>query len=259
MSTHRPRLRPPGLEELRALAKEQDRRDGLASKAKGQRGEREEVSEEQLLSLGGKKPEVESKKAEVEIVFGPEGETQLIFKPSKGRFKKTCRWRVSLKGNISPYDTERALSKANRGLWDKGEDKGEGKGEGKGEDKGKPSLPFKAASQLLDCHVEIELQARRTLLLLLLRRMHEKAKGEGVSPIETKPAEGALYIYPKPELETLREQLAVASEQLVEAEEQLDHVSYQLAIAHDAVSVTVEALFKKLWGKGAVGVQFVAG
>ena len=57
---------------------------------------------------------------------------------------------VSLKGDISPYDTQRELNKANRGLWDKGEDKDE--------ERGQPAIAFKAARQLLACHVEIELQ-----------------------------------------------------------------------------------------------------
>ena len=39
--------------------------------------QREEVSEETLISLGGKK-------VGATIVFGSEGETQLTFKPSKG-------------------------------------------------------------------------------------------------------------------------------------------------------------------------------
>ena len=84
---------------------------------------------------------------------------------------------------------------------------------------------------------------------MLLDRLHEKAKQEAVSPIEPEPAEGALYIYPKPELETLREQLAVANEQLAEAEEQLNRVSHQRAMAHDAISLTIEALSQGLGRK----------
>ena len=84
---------------------------------------------------------------------------------------------------------------------------------------------------------------------MLLYRLHEKAKQEAGSPIEPEPGEGALYIYPKPELETLREQLAVANEQLAEAEEQLNRVSHQRAMAHDAISLTIEALSQELGGK----------
>ena len=69
--------------------RKQDRRDGLTSKPKAEE-KREEVSEEHLLSLGGKK-------VGATIVFGPEGETQLIFKPFKGRFEGAGRWTVSLK------------------------------------------------------------------------------------------------------------------------------------------------------------------
>jgi hypothetical protein len=73
---------------------------------------------------------------------------------------------------------------------------------------------------------------------------------EGAKQEVAEPAEGALYIYPKPELETLREQLALASEQLAaEAEEQSSHMSYQLAMAYDANSLTVEALSKGHGGK----------
>ncbi|MGC2576999.1 MAG: hypothetical protein WA376_05415 [Terrimicrobiaceae bacterium] len=102
--------KPLTREELRAWAMERDRLDGVTSNARGRRKKREEVSEETLISLGGKK-------VGTTIVFGPEGETQLTFKPS--RLKGAFRWTVSLKGNISHYDTQRELNKANRGLWDK--------------------------------------------------------------------------------------------------------------------------------------------
>ena len=133
-------------EELRARAEKQDRRDRFnrqarfTSEAKGPRGEEKEVSEETLISLGGKK-------AGAQIVFGPESGTQLIFRPSKGSFEETVIWTVSLKDSISRYDTQRELSKANRGLWD-------------GE-KNEPSVAFKAARQLLACDFEV-------------RKLHEK-------------------------------------------------------------------------------------
>ena len=119
--------KPLTLSELRALAEKLDLLNGLASKARGRKtqnkGKCEEVSEQHLLSLGGTK-------AGAEIVFGPEGDTQLTFRPSKGRSEGAARWTVSLKGNISHYDTQRELNKANRGLWDK--------------EKGEPSAAFKA-------------------------------------------------------------------------------------------------------------------
>jgi hypothetical protein len=95
--------KPLTLGELRALAEKQDRLNGLAYEAKAQTHQNKEVSGEDLLSLG-------EKKAGAEIVFGPEGETQLIFRPSTGRFKGAARWTVSLKGNISRYDTQRELN-----------------------------------------------------------------------------------------------------------------------------------------------------
>ena len=225
----------------------------MTSKAKPRTNENQpQVSVEELLELGGKK-------VGTNIVFGPKGETQLIFRPttqfifrpktktklsraSKDRLNRVlARCAVSLKAKTSRHDARRELNKANRGLWDKGEDKDEEEGE--------PSIAFKAARQLLACHVEIELQLRRRLFLLLLYRLHEKAKQEALSPIEPEPAEGALYIYPKPELETLGEQLAVANEQLAEAEEQFSRVSHQRAMAHDAISLTTEALSQELGGK----------
>ena len=157
------------------------------------------MSVEELLALGGKK-------TENQIVFGPEGETQLIFRPSKGRLGQVhARWTVSLKGKPSAYDTQRELSKANRGLWDKGE--------GKDEEEGEPAIAFKAARQLLAFHAEME------------------AKQETVSCVGPEAAEGALYIYPKPEIETLREELAKAEDERNEREQSSDygtrrHLSY---------------------------------
>ena len=206
--------KPLTLSELRALAEKLDLLNGLASKARDRttqnKGKREEVSEQHLLSLGGTK-------VGAQIVFGPEGETQLIFEPP--RFKQSSLWAVSLKGNISHHDTQRELNKAGRGLWDR--------------ERGKPAIAYQAAEQLLACYIEIECQFRRTLLLLLLRRLREKAKQDG----ET--AEDTPFTYPKPEIDKLREQLAVV-------EEQLGTVSEQLATAQDAISLTVETLSKGL-------------
>ena len=143
---------------LRSLAMEQDRLDGLTSNARGRRKKREEVSEETLISLGGRK-------TGAEIVFGPESGTQLIFTPSKGRFEGAARWIVCLPPvTTSRYDTRRELSKANRGLWD-------------GE-KDEPSAAFKAAEQLLACDVE-KLQALR-VEVRQLHELNERPKTETV-------------------------------------------------------------------------------
>ena len=248
----------PELANLQALAEKQDRQDGLASKPKTQTKQRE-VSVAFLELLGGEviEDKIGDGKAKiVEIRFGSEEETQLIFRPETevifqrskdrkvrhGRLNRLfSRWTVSLKGKTSRYDTQRELNKANRGLWEMGE--------GRDGEEGEPSIAFQAAKQLLACHVEIELQLRRTLLLFLLFRLHEKAEQEAVSPIKPEPAKGVLYIYAKPELETLREQLAVSSEQPEETEDQLNRVRYQLAKAHDAISLTIEALSKGHGGK----------
>ena len=45
------------------------------------------------------------------------------------------------------------------------------------------------------------LRSESEIRTLLLFPLAEKAKQEAVSPIEPESAEGALYIYPKPELE----------------------------------------------------------
>jgi hypothetical protein len=160
-------------EELRALAKEQDRRDRLTSRATGRRRKPKGVSERNLLSLSGKK-------VGETIVFGPEGGLQLIFKPSRGALTGAAArgivpWTVQIQVAISLYDTQRELTKAGRGLWDR--------------EKHEPTIPFKAASQLLACHAE-------------MRKFHEKAKQEGVP----KSKMGAL----REELDTLNEQLIMA-------------------------------------------------
>jgi hypothetical protein len=197
---------PLTLSELRALAAEYDRQAKLASKAipliierggaSQARAKRREVPEKDLLALGGKK-------TGSDIIFGTDGETQLIFRPSKGRFEGAARWTVSLKGNISHYDTQRELNKANRELWDK--------------EKGEPSVAFKAAEQLLACHVE-ELRACQ----VEVRTLHE--------------------LNERPETETVMEQVSKMSEQL-------NRVSEQLIMAQDAISLVVEALSKELGGK----------
>ena len=175
----------PELRELQALAEKQDRQDGLDSKPKAQTRQRE-VSVAFLESLGGEVIEDKIGYGQakiVEIRFGSEKETQLSFRPeaelifqrSKDRKVRHdrlnrlfSRWTVSLRGKTSRYDTQRELNKANRGLWKMGE--------GRDGEEGEPSIAFQAAKQLLACHVEIELKLRRTLLVLLLYRLHEKAK-----------------------------------------------------------------------------------
>jgi hypothetical protein len=186
---------------LRALAMEKDRLDGLTSNARGRRKKGEEVSEETLISLGGKK-------VGATIVFGPEGETQLIFeivtkkRSGKKRPAETYRWEVSLKAKTSRYDTQRELNRSGRGLWDT--------------EKDEPSIAFKAVGQLLACHAEME------------------PKQE---PAPSEAAEGPLYTYPKPELDTLRDELG-------KVEDQLNAAINYLFMAHDAISLTIEALSK---------------
>ena len=182
--------KPLTLGELRALAEKQDRLNGLAYEAKAQTHQNKEVSEEDLLSLGGKK-------AGAEIVFGPEGETQLIFRPSTGRFKGAARWTVSLKGNISRYDTQRELNKANRGLWDR--------------EKDEPALPYQAAEQLLACHVE-KLQAYH----VEVRKLHE--------------------LNERPKTETVMEQLSKMSERLDGVSEQLIMAQDAISLVVEALS-----------------------
>jgi hypothetical protein len=194
------------LSELRALAEKQDKQDGPWKKEE----ELPEVSLEELLALGGKK-------TGNQIVFGPEGKTQLIFRPSKGMVGRApARWTISLKGKTSAYDTQRELSRANHGLWDKGE--------GKDKEQGQPAVAFKAARQLLACHAEVQ------------------AKQETVLSIGPEVAEGAPYIYPKPEIETLIEELA-------KAEDELNEERNQRTMAHDAISLTIEVLSKGDGGK----------
>ena len=193
------------LSELRALAEKQDKQDGPWKKEE----ELPEVSLEELLALDGKK-------TGNQIVFGPEGKTQLIFRPSKGMVGRApARWTISLKSKTSAYDTQRELSRANRGLWDKGE--------GKDKEQGQPAVAFKAARQLLACHAEME------------------AKQETASSV-SEATEGALYAYPKPELETLTEELA-------KTEDQLNEERNHRMTAQDAINLVIEALSQGRGGK----------
>jgi hypothetical protein len=227
----------PELANLQALAEKQDRQDGLASKPKAQTKQRE-VSVVFLESLGGEVIEYkigDGKAKIVEIRFGSEEETvifrpetEVIFQRSKdrnvrhGRLKRLfSRWKVSLKGNASRYDAQRVLNRANRWLWDKGEEKDEEEGE--------PSLPFKAVRQLLACQAEME------------------AKDAAETEVKD-----AAYVYPKPELETVTEERDIA-------EEQLNTVSYQLAMARDAISLTVEALSERLAEKVQMSFDLLQG
>ena len=76
------------------------------------------------------------------LYSAPTGETQLVFRPSKGRVKGAARWTVCLLPvPISRYDIQRELSKANRGLW-------------VGQRKGRAIRRVKAVKQLLDCYIE---------------------------------------------------------------------------------------------------------
>ena len=68
----------PELANLRDLAEKQDKLNEVPWEKENTR----EVSVEELLALGGKK-------TENQIVFGPEGETQLIFRPSKAGLAKS--------------------------------------------------------------------------------------------------------------------------------------------------------------------------
>jgi hypothetical protein len=169
-------------DELRALAEEQDRRDGLSSKARGQREKREEVSEEHLLSLGGKK-------AGAEIVFGPEGDTQLIFRPSREGLR-AARW-ISLKSKIS-HLTLSGTEQGNRGLGKRMKNKAKKRVENRtsiGQEKDQPSIVCRGG-ELLACHAEIT-------------ELQEKAKQEATSAIEQEASE-ANYAHPKPKIEAKR-------------------------------------------------------
>jgi hypothetical protein len=177
--------------ELRTLAEDLDRK--LASKVRGganqARAKRREVPEKDLLELG-------EKKAGESIVFGSEGETQLIFSPSKGKVEGAARWTVSLKGNTSRHDLQRELSKANRWLWDK--------------EKDEPSVAFEAAEQLLACHVE-ELQALR---------------------VEVRP----LQLNERPKIEAVMEQLSKMGERLETVSEQLMGAQAAIRLVVEALS-----------------------
>ena len=253
----------PKRSELAALARERDRQDKLAGKARG--GAKRRVTSH----VSGKELEAENLEAEklaakhdgkkvgVEVVFGPEGATQLIFRRlyrsrirgPDGKIRVVFRrvkggvagWNVGWReGGISRYDFQRELNKSKLALWNK--EKGEG------------SLAFKAAEQLRACHFEIEglrkLQLRRRLQQCLVWRLRERAKQEGVSLIEPDAAaQETLYTYPKPEVDTLREQLSSARKQLDRVEEQLATEIYELIRTRDAISLTFEAFSKGLGGK----------
>ena len=102
-------------------------------------------------------------------------------------------------GPLSGYDTQRELSKYGRGLLDK--------------EKGELSVAFKAAEQLVACHVE-KLQACH-VEVTPLHELNESLKIEAVM------------------------------EQLVKVSERLETVSHQLMMAQDAMGLVVEALSTK--------------
>ena len=210
------------------------------------------MSEEELLALGGKKadrgestiPAAMRKALELktrqtyegnDIIFGPEGETQLVFRPSKGRVKGAARWTVCLLPvTTSRYDTHRELSKAGRKLWDlphpgplcwgiilRRQTRERLK------EMGKPSVAYQAAEQLRACHVE-KLQALRVEVTPL----HELSE--------------------RPEIEAVMEQL-------VKVSELLDTESEQRLRAQAAIGLVVEVLSKGLEEKAQEGVRFVAG
>ena len=137
-----------------------------------------DVPQKVWLALGGKKVRRvffdrrrQALRQATDIIFGPEGKTQLVFRPSRGRVKGAARWTVSLLPVPTSYHLQRELSKAGRGLWDK--------------EKGEPSVAFKAAEQLLACDAQ-------------MRERYERAKQRATSSIEPKTTKDALYIYPKP-------------------------------------------------------------
>jgi hypothetical protein len=240
----------PTHSEPAALARKRDRQDKLAGKARARaKRVRSHVLGKDLAAenLEAEKlaAKYNGKKVGVEVVFGPEGETQLVFRRVYRRSIRgpdgeiqciyrrvkggVAGWIVGLReGAISRDDFRRELNKSKTALWNK--EKGEG------------SLAFKAAEQLEACHVEIA-----GLRKLQLR---ERAKQEGVALIEPDAAaQETPYIYPKPEIDTLREELPSARKQLERVEEQLATAIYELIRARDAISLTFEALSKGLGGK----------
>jgi hypothetical protein len=90
-------------------------------------------------------------------------------------------------------------------------------------------FPFKAVRQLLAYQAEME------------------AKDAAETEVKD-----AAYVYPKPELETVTEERDIA-------EEQLNTVSYQLAMARDAISLTVEALSERLAEKVQMSFDLLQG
>ena len=169
----------PTHSELAALAKERDRQDKLAGKARARaKRVRSHVSEKDLAAenLAAEKlaAKHDGKKVGVEVVFGPEGKTQLVFRRLYRRsirgpdgedrfiFRRVkggvAGWQVGLRaGAISRYDIKRELNKSKLALWNK--EKGEG------------SLAFKAAEQLLACFFEIERLRKPHRLRLRLRQL----------------------------------------------------------------------------------------
>ena len=155
------------------------------------------------------------------------------------------RWTVSPKGKISHFDTQRELSKANRGLFGKRKDEEQGKEKGgeqdkaSGKEKDEPSIAFVAVRELLACHAEIT-------------ELQEKAKQEAASAIEQEASE-ANYAHPKPEIQTLREELDTVKKQLDTVNEQ-----WLLVLAQqDAIALTVEALSKGLGKKMQIAFELL--
>ena len=165
-------------------------------------------------------------------------------RPREG-LRGPARWTVSLKGKISHFDTQRELSKANRGLFGKRKDEEQGKEKGgeqdkaSGKEKDEPSIAFVAVRELLACHAEIT-------------ELQEKAKQEAASAIEQEASE-ANYAHPKPEIETLREELDTVKKQLDTVNEQ-----WLLVLAQqDAIALTVEALSKGLGKKMQIAFELL--
>ena len=130
----------PTYRELAALAKERDRQDKLAGKARARaKRVRSHVSGKDLaaenLVAENLAARYDGKKVGVEVLFGPEGKTQFIFRRLYRRsilgpdgepqfiFRRVkggvAGWTVSLAPvTISGYDTQRELSKGTAGgFW----------------------------------------------------------------------------------------------------------------------------------------------
>jgi hypothetical protein len=115
--------------KLLASAREFDRKHG---NRKVRQSKAEVVSEAELLALGGVKQVVWRKGSlQHQIIFGGEGDAQLIFMPCNGA------WNVSMEGKPSLEELRRELCQAGRGLWNP--------------DEQKPGVAFQAAEALLSC------------------------------------------------------------------------------------------------------------